>query len=142
MAIDRKHIGYSFPDFTVIVDPDRLKTFAQAIGERNTAYAKDLAPPTFMKVIEGEHGSSRAILDTLGVDLRRVLHAEQQFEYGLPITAGEQLNVRRSVIDIYDKKGGAMEFIVIESVVNNQAGALVGRSLQVVLVRNPPAVAA
>lgn len=137
MAIDRKHVGYAFPDFSVTVDPARLQAFAQAIGECSPTYAQELAPPTFMKVIEGEHGSSRAILDALGVDLRRVLHAEQQFEYALPITAGEPLQVRRTVTDIYDKKGGAMEFIVIESVLHNRAGALVGRSRQVVLVRNP-----
>jgi len=34
-----------------------------------------------MKVIEGENGSSRAIVAALGVDLRRVMHVEQEFDY-------------------------------------------------------------
>lgn len=142
MAIDRKHLGYSFPEFTVTVEPARLALFAQAIGEKNPQFATSAAPPTFMKAIEGEHGSSRAILEALGVELRRVLHAEQQFDYLAPIAAGDVLTVRRTVADLYDKKNGLMDFIVIESVLHNAAGTLVGRSRQVVLVRNPAPKAA
>lgn len=143
MAIDRKHLGYAFPTFTVTVEPARLALFAQAIGEKNPALSAEIAPPTFMKAIEGEHGSSRAILEALGVELRRVLHAEQQFDYLAPIRAGDQLTVQRTVTDLYDKKNGQMDFIVIESVLHNASGVLVGRSRQVVLVRNPaPKVAA
>lgn len=140
MAIDKKHLGHAFPAFTVTVAPERVALFAKAIGAGN---AVTVAPPTFMKAIEGEHGSSRAIMSALGVDLRRVLHAEQQFDYFAPIVAGDTLTVQRTVTDLYDKKNGAMDFIVIESVLHNAAGVLVGRSRQVVLVRNPaPKVAA
>ena len=90
-----------------------------------------------MKVIEGENDSSRHILDALGVELKRVLHAEQSFDYLEPIRVGERLRVRRSVTDIYDKKAGAMEFIVIEAAMQRQDGRLVGCSRQLVLVRNP-----
>jgi hydroxyacyl-ACP dehydratase HTD2-like protein with hotdog domain len=95
------------------------------------------ASPTFMKVIEGAHDSSRAILAELQVDLRRVLHAEQQFEYHLPIRAGDHLTITRTVTDIYEKKDGAMEFIVIESVAAQPNGAIAARSRQVILVRSP-----
>lgn len=137
MAIDRRHVGYALPPFTVEVDPRRLAAFAAAIGERDPRLAAEVAPPTFMKVLEGEHDSSRAILAALEVPLARVLHAEQQFEYLAPIRAGDRVTVRRTVTDLYEKKGGAMEFIVIESVLTGAAGLLLGRSRQVVAVRNP-----
>lgn len=91
-----------------------------------------------MKAIEGENNSSRRILDTLKVDLRRVLHAEQQFDYLAPIRAGDVLRVQRTVSEIYERKNGQMEFIVIESSVTRVADdTLAGRSRQIVLVRHP-----
>ncbi|MDP3295705.1 MAG: MaoC family dehydratase N-terminal domain-containing protein [Nevskia sp.] len=91
MAIDRAHVGYSLPAFTVVATPERIARFRAAIGE--TGGDIRVAPPTFMKMVEGEHNSSRRILDTLAVDLRRVLHAEQQFDYLGPILAGDQLGM-------------------------------------------------
>ena len=137
MAIDRRHVGYAFPTFKVTVEPDRLAAFARAIGERDPVYSERIAPLTFMKVLEGEHGSSRKILEVLGVPLTRVLHAEQQFDYVAPILAGQVVTVSRRVVDLYEKKGGAMEFIVIESVFTSEDAEVLGRSRQVVAVRNP-----
>lgn len=140
MAIDRAFIGYALPAFTVQATPERIARFVQAIGD--TRAAPGLAPPTFMKAIEGEDNSSRRILEALGVDLKRVLHAEQHFDYLAPIRAGDVLQVQRTVTDLYDKKNGAMEFIVIESTITCADGQLAGRSRQIVLVRNPAPKAA
>lgn len=136
MAIDRRHLGYTFPSFQVLINGERLRQFAEAIGETNASLDHAVAPPTFLKCIEGEHNSSRAILDALDVDLRRVLHAEQEFDYFAPIRAGDCITVVRRVSDIYEKRGGALEFIVIESEFRTAAGSIAARSRQVVLVRN------
>lgn len=135
MGIDRRHVGYSLPKFTLTIAPDRLAAFGEAIGE--VAAEPAIAPPTFLKVIEGEGGSSRRILDELGVDLRRVLHAEQQFEYFSPLRVGDVVTVERKVAEIYEKKGGEMEFIVIESGFFDAAGERKALSRQIVLVRHP-----
>jgi hypothetical protein len=133
MSISRGFVNYSLPTFFVTATPERMQAFTEAIGSENS----ETAAPTFMKVIEGEDNSSRRILDALCVDLKRVLHAEQQFDYFAPIRAGDSLRVDRRVVDIYEKKGGAMEFIVIESLVHNADETLVGKSRQLVLLRNP-----
>jgi hypothetical protein len=133
VAIDRKFIGYSLPTFTVSVDREQVRQFIAAIGSQADSA---LAPPTFMKVIEGANGSSRAIVSALGVDLSRVMHAEQEFVYGAPIRCGDQVTVERRVTDIYDRKGAALEFVVIVSTMHNSDGVLVGRSTQRILVRN------
>jgi hypothetical protein len=138
VPIDRKHIGFSLPPFTVLVDHDQLRRFADAIG--NSVHS-DLAPPTYMKVIEGENSSSRAIVAALGVDLRRVMHVEQEFEYGAPIRGGDHVTVERRVVDIYDRKDRAQEFVVIESRLRNAHGISVGRSTQRILVRNEVPIA-
>ena len=136
VPIDRRHVGYALPPFSVTVDSTRLEQFAQAIGERNPHLAGAIAPPTFMKVLEGENNSSRAILAALDVDLRHVLHAEQHFEYMAPIRAGDRLTIERWVSEIYEKQGRAMEFIVIDTRFTGPAGQPIGRSRQIVLVRN------
>lgn len=135
MAIDRAHLGHALAPFTVEVTAERIAAFRAAIGADDGP--QDVAPPTFMKAVEGEQNSSRRILDALGVDLKRVLHAEQQFDYLGPIRAGDTLSVQRTVTDLYDKKNGAMDFIVIESTLSHAERGLLGRSRQVVLVRNP-----
>ena len=135
MAIDRAFLGYALEPFTVTASAERISAFARAIGMGDAATG--IAPPTFMKAIEGEGNSSRRIIEALGVPLSRILHAEQQFDYLAPIRAGDVLRVERSVTDLYDKRNGAMEFIVIESRISRQDGTPVGRSRQVVLVRNP-----
>lgn len=137
MSIDRRHVGFSLPTLTVTITPERLARFAEAIGENDDALRQVIAPPTFFKVIEGEGGSSRRIMDELEVDLRRVLHAEQQFEYFLPVRVGDSISVRRQVAEIYEKKGGEMEFIVIETGFFDAAGQRVALSRQIVLVRHP-----
>jgi hypothetical protein len=137
MPIDRKHIGFSLPPFTVTVDPDRLRQFALAIGASESTVESGIAPPTYMKVVEGEGNSSREIVRALGIDLRRVLHAEQEFAYASAIRAGDRLSVERGVVDIYDRKDGALEFVVIDSTVRRRSGESVGRSRQWILVRNP-----
>ena len=142
MAIDRAHLGYALPAFAVEITRERIAAFLRAIGMPVASSGSLVAPPTFMKAIEGENNSSRRILETLGVDLRRVLHAEQQFDYASPIRSGDRLLVSRTVTELYDKKNGAMEFIVIESDMRREDGARVGKSRQVILVRNPEAVAA
>lgn len=134
MAIDRGFLGYALPPFTVTASRERVERFAQAIGLDGES--ADQAPPTFMKALEGENNSSRRILEGMGVELSRVLHVEQQFDYLVPIQVGDVLRVERTVTDIYAKRDGAMEFIVIESALSREDGTPMGRSRQVILVRN------
>ena len=54
-----------------------------------------------------------------------------------PVLAGQVVTVSRSVVDLYEKKGGAIEFIVIESVFTGEGAEVLGRSRQLVAVRNP-----
>ena len=137
MSIDRGFLGFALQKFTVTISQERLACFAEAIGETKPVLDGDIVTPTFLKVIEGEGGSSRKILDELHVDLKRILHAEQHFEYFLPVRAGDTITVERRVSDIYEKKDGQMEFIVIESSFSDPAGRLAAKSRQVVLLRNP-----
>ena len=134
--IDRALIGWSLPAFQVTVDAERVRLFAEAIGATDLQSCGDMVPPTFLKAIDGENNSSRRILEALQVNLSRVLHVEQQFEFLEPVRVGDCITVKRRVSDIYDKRDGALEFIVIESILSNAAERVLARVRQLVMVRN------
>ena len=140
MAIDRQFIGYRMTPFEVVVDAERVQRFSEAIGAPTDTLTPGVAAPTFLKVVEGEGNSSRRLLEVLGVDLKRVVHAEQEFEFGSPVGAGDRLTVERGVSDIYDRKDGSLEFVIVDSTIRSVSGQWVGRSLQSLLIRSPGAV--
>jgi acyl dehydratase len=145
--IDRKYIGTALPQATLEIEKGRLRFFAKAIGETDPIYTDEAAakaagystlpaPPTFIFAAELDADTALAALKDMGVSLARILHGEQQFTYFAPVCAGDTITVDSRFTDIYDKKNGALEFIVKESVVSNQHGSKVAEMRSVIVVRN------
>jgi acyl dehydratase len=82
-------------------------------------------------------GTMSTMLDTLGVPIGRILHGEQSFTYHAPVCAGDVLSVESRISDIYSKKGGALEFIVKDSLLKDAQGKAVVEARSVIVVRNP-----
>jgi acyl dehydratase len=148
MPIDRaRFLGYELPPHTTTVDAWRLAFFAKAIGETDPIYASQDAaraaghpniplPPTFIFCLEQGRPNAYQLMDDMGIHISRVLHGEQHFEYLAPVYCGDILTFRTRITDIYDKKGGALEFFVRSTTVTNQTGARVAENRGVVVVRN------
>ena len=145
--IDKKFIGYQPQPSVLTVDRTRLKFFAKAIGETDPVYSDvaaaqaagypDLpAPPTFLFAAELDSGASNQLLADLGIPLAKLLHGEQSFRYHRPACAGDTVTVQSKISDIYDKKGGKLEFAVKESRATNQRGELVAEMRTVLVVRH------
>ena len=145
--IDRRHIGHELPPYQVDVEKGRLRFFAKATGQDDPVYTdEDSAraaghpglpvPPTFFFCLEMESPNPAAVRELLGIDYRRLLHGEQHFRYHAMAYAGDSLRFEPRVADIYDKKGGALEFVRRETTVTNQHGALVAEMTCVTVVRN------
>ncbi|MCY1459739.1 hypothetical protein D9M71_772350 [compost metagenome] len=79
-------------------------------------------PPTFLFCLQGEGRDLVEELNIYGFDLGRILHAEQEFIYHKPAVAGDVLTFDARIVDVYDKKGGALQFVVNETRVTNQDG--------------------
>ena len=94
------------------------------------------APPTFLFCLVSLAPDAENIIARLGVDMGRVLHGEQSFTYGEPIYAGDIITLRTRISDIYDKRGGALDFIVEDTEATNQKGDNVGVTRTVIVVRN------
>lgn len=145
--IDKSHIGKMFPSHSVAVEAGRLRFFAKAIGETDSIYVDEAAaqaagyhslpvPPTFLFGLEMERPDPLAWLLEIGMNLARILHGEQSFSYYRPACAGDVLTFDTRISDIYDKKNGALEFVVKQSRVSNQNGEHVADLKTVLVQRN------
>jgi len=146
-VIDRKYIGHVEPAFEVLVEKGRLRFFAKATGQTDPVYTDDAValaaghpalpvPPTILFCLEMEAPDPAAIRNLLGMDYRRLLHGEQGFVYERMAYAGDVLRFEQSIEDIYDKKNGALEFVVRKTIVTNQRGESVAQLRTVSVLRN------
>ena len=145
--IDKKWIGHQLPPSELLIERGRLQFFARSIGETDPMYTDlaaaraagypDLpAPPTFVFAAELESGAVTSLLETLELPIQKILHGEQGFTYLKPVCAGERVTVRSKIADIYEKKGGALEFVLKSSEVRNSSGELVAELRSLLVCRN------
>jgi acyl dehydratase len=144
--IDKKFIGKTLPAFHALAEAGQLRFFAKATGETNPVYFDDSAardaghpalplPPTFLFSLEFQQPDT-SWRDELGIDVSRILHGEQAFTYHRLAYAGDVLRFETRIADIYDKKNGALEFVVRETRVTNHQGAHVADLRSVIVQRN------
>jgi acyl dehydratase len=144
--IDKKFIGKTLPAFHAHAEAGQLRFFAKATGETNPVYFDDSAardaghpalplPPTFLFSLEFQQPDT-SWRDELGIDVSRILHGEQAFTYHRLAYAGDVLRFETRIADIYDKKNGALEFVVRETRVTNHQGAHVADLRSVIVQRN------
>jgi len=145
--IDRRYIGHALPPFTAVADAARLRFFAKATGQTDPIYRDEAAardaghpglplPPTFLFCLEMDAPDPAAMRTLLGIDYRKVLHGEQSFRYHAMAHAGERLSFAPRIADIYDRKGGALEFVVRETEVKKADGTRVAELKTVTVVRH------
>lgn len=136
------------PSATVDVERGRLRFFAKAIGQTDPIYSDvdaaknaghpDLpVPPTFFFSLEREVLDLGTYLADLGVDLRRVLHGEQSFTYYVLAYAGEALTLQPRIVDVYTKKGGALEFVAIRTEITRAGGEPIAEASSTIVISHP-----
>jgi len=145
--IDRKWIGHELPESVLPIERSRLQFFAKATGEtraeyldvkaaQQAGYADLPAPPTFLMAAELDSGASDGLLRDLQIPLSKLLHGEQSFTYHKPVCAGDTITVRSTISDVYEKKNGALEFVVKDSRAVNQRNELVAELRSVLVCRH------
>ena len=132
--IDRSAVGQWGPETTMRVEYGKIREFARAIKDDNSVFTGDdaLVPPTFlMTVAHWTEGATSGGLRAVKLDMRRLLHGEQEFEYLKPIRAGDVLRIRSRTKDVFEKqgsRGGNMLFVLMESEYRNQRDEVVAYS--------------
>lgn len=145
---DKSKLGYEFPTLSLAVEKGKIAEFAMAVAQKdskdkikpiysNTEAAKKagypdiVIPPTFPTCLMfWTGGGLMDIVQTLGINLGRLLHAEEDYEYFGNICEGDTMSGRMKVVDMYDKEkkgrpGKFMEFTKLGTEIRNQRGELV-----------------
>ncbi|HSV53032.1 MAG TPA: MaoC family dehydratase N-terminal domain-containing protein [Burkholderiaceae bacterium] len=144
--LNHTHIGHEFAPYTVEVEKGRLRFFAKATRQSDPAYLDEAAarwagyrslpaPPTFLGCLEMESPGSRQLCALMDLDIGQLLHGEQHFDFRAVAVAGDSLTFYSRITDIYEKKGGALGFIAIETRVTDQHGMRVADLRRLVVVR-------
>jgi acyl dehydratase len=134
MPLNQALKGKQYQEVSFTVDRDRVLAFSDAIGEDNPVFREaaaarwggheeQLAPPTFVTVMQ-IMTSGQVVLDRdLGLDYSRVVHGEQEYEWRRPVRVGDVLTAVPRLADLYAK--GPNEFLVIESEIKDASGETV-----------------
>lgn len=123
MDVTKEHIGLATERYQVEIEKGHIRRFCQAIGDTNplfldeeqasqSAYGGMIAPLTFPVALSDESAQF-----PLELDVRRMLHGEQEFIYYKPLRPGESYTAQMKVADIYEREGksGTMQFIVLDT---------------------------
>ena len=136
-------VGRVFPPTPpYLVGREKVREFARAVfadapqhtdaeAARTLGYADVVAPPTFAMVVQ-DLALQQLLSDPgSGIELSRLVHAEQRFRYTRPIVAGDELVATMSVTGIRSLGGNAM--ITSEAEIVDAEGAHVVTTTSVLL---------
>ncbi len=144
--LDRSLINKRYPPISFDVEKQRLRFFAKATGQTDPVYFDEqaarenghpsiLAPPTFLTVVGHEQEKPYKYITDLGIDFGKILHAGQTYKYYKPVYAGDVITMESQIVDLYEKKNGALQFIEFQSTYANQDNIMVAESLATLVAR-------
>jgi len=145
---DQSKLGFEFPVYTFTVEEEKIIEFAIAVSQKdsreqiNPIYYDEGAakkagyqgipiPPTFpTNTFFWTGGGLMATIKALGIDLNKLLHREEEYEYFGIIYAGDVITRKMKVIDMFEKgkRDRRIEVTVLEAELINQRGELVLKS--------------
>ena len=144
MPVKKEAIGKTYPAATYEVGLEKIREYANAIGATNAVHhdreaAKGagfrdvVAPPMFAVVYQWPAVIGPGVDPEVGMNLATLVHGGQEFVWGEPACAGDEITTTASVADIYEKDGKG--FYVFETVSKNQEGADVVKGVWTNIVR-------
>ncbi|MDX6660116.1 MAG: hypothetical protein QOJ55_938 [Solirubrobacteraceae bacterium] len=144
MPVDTKAAGKTYEPKIYAVGREKVREYANAVGETNpvhldveaaraAGYADLVAPPMFA-VVYSAPAMAPAVLDPdVGINLAMMVHGGQEFVWGKPVVAGDEITTTASVKDISERDGKG--FYVFETVSTNQDGDTVATGTWTNIVR-------
>lgn len=129
MPLNAGLVGKAYPAVAFPLEAERVSAFAAVIG-----HPGDDVPPTFVTAPEIAAGLQNVLDDPdLGLDLSRVLHAEQEYEWGRPLTIGETLTAEATIADVRSK--GGLGFLTLRTELRDEARRVVVVATSTLVVR-------
>lgn len=144
MPVETDAVGRSYPPVVYAVGREKVREYASAVGETNplysdvdaaraAGYADVVAPPMFAVVYAGRAVAPGIFDPDVGINFPMMVHGGQEFVWGPPVVAGDEITTTGSVKDISER--GGMGFYVFESTSVNQRGETVATGTWTNIVR-------
>ena len=159
MALDKKFIGREYGPFFYEAGLEKMREFAYAVGGSipSTGYSAKGAPEGMHPVLHDEAAGKasawgsvvalptfavtfaiapfgRACSDPeLALNLLRLVHGEQSFEFFEVVRAGDKLTTSGKISDILTKRN--LDFLTVTTESKNQHGKLVVRAKWTAIIR-------
>jgi acyl dehydratase len=131
MPVRTDAIGKEYPAEVYAIAREKVREYAAAVGEsdpihtdveaaRAAGYGDVVAPPMFA-VVYSAPVMRPAIFDPeVGINFPAMVHGGQEFVWGAPVVAGDEITTTARVADISEREG--MGFYVFETTSRNQRG--------------------
>lgn len=137
MPLSPTLVGLSTPARTYEIEKGAIRRFAEALESTNPLYLSEeaaraagypglLAPPTFAITMSGLPVPGLPLPDT------GIIHGEQSFDYGVPMTAGDSITVITTVSDL--KSRGPLSFVTLVTEGTNARGEFAFRSRTLLII--------
>jgi acyl dehydratase len=131
MPVKTEAIGKQLPPVTYAVGREKIREYARAVGEtdpvhldveaaRAAGYPDLVAPPMFAVVYSAPAVGPGIFDPEVGINFAMMVHGGQEFRWGKPVVAGDEITTTASVKDISERDGKG--FYVFESRSVNQDG--------------------
>jgi hypothetical protein len=141
-------VGTVVDEVAFEVERGKIAEFSRAIRGQDPVHTdrreaqrrglSDVAATATHVVVAGHHRSQAALLETLGLELSRVVVGGTSWEYSRPLVAGDSLTGRRVVTADATKttsSGSTLRVITLQTEFRDQHGRLAVRQLETILER-------
>ncbi len=146
---DKSKVGVSFPPFTIEVERCKISELALAIGDDNPVYHsreaaqaqgfKDVPSFPTTPTIFSFWGNTQQwhYLEQIGLNVKRILHSEEEYEYLAPVYPSDVLTGTTTIIDGKTRKmkDSSMDIVTIETRYINQDNRSVLLAKSMLIVR-------
>jgi acyl dehydratase len=144
MPVNTTAIGKTYEPVVYAVGREKIREYARAVGEtdpvyleveaaRVAGYADVVAPPMFAVVYSAPSVGPPIFDPEIELNFAMMVHGAQEFEWGVPVVAGDEITTTASVKDISERDGRG--YYVFESISTNQRGEQVCRGTWTNIVR-------
>lgn len=142
-------VGTIVDEVAFDVERGKIAEFARATDARDAVHTDrreaerrhlpDVAATATHVVVAGHHRSAQSMLETLGLDLPRVMVGGTSWDYVRPLVAGDSLTGRRIVTGDVTKKssssGSPLRILTLETVYRDRDGQVAVRQQETILER-------
>jgi len=155
VSVDRRHLGRRYGPYRFEAGRESILDFAAATGGRvpgrvfqNAPPAASppphlaggdgagplLAPPSYAAVFAIQPFATACADPEIGLNVLRLVHGEQAFEFHEPVRAGDTLVTTGTITRAQER--GNLDFLEVTTETVNQHGRLVVRGVWTAIVRN------